>query len=503
MTSQSACEWLVQHSRETAYLKSINRLLSWDQRTQIPAKGQAHRAAQLSLLAGMIHERDTDPRVAEHLARVEGAELVQDASGVAAVNVREWRRNFDQATKIPQTLAVALAQAAAEAETVWEGARPQNDWETFRPYLERMVALKVEEAQALGYTQEPYDALLDLYEPGETAAILAPVFAQLREALVALLQDIQGSRVRTDRTILQRQFPAGAQEAFARRTAAAIGYDLAAGRLDPTAHPFSTSIGPGDARITTRYDEHDFGMAFFGVLHEAGHALYSQGLPVEHWGTPRGESISLGIHESQSRLWENFVGRSPGFWQHFFPLAQQSFPALKDVSLAAFHLAVNDVRPSLIRTEADEVTYNLHIIFRFELERALLRGEFTVAELPAAWNGRVKEFLGLDTPDFSHGVMQDVHWSGGHFGYFPTYTLGNLYAAQLFQRAAAEVGEPEARFAQGNFLPLLNWLREKIHGQGKRYWPRQLVQEATGEELNPGYLVSYLQEKFGALYDLK
>ena len=502
MTAQEAYQWLVQHSRETAHLKSIKKLLSWDQRTQIPPKGQTHRAAQLALVAGWLHDRETDPQVGERLARVEASPLAQDAAGVAAVNVREWRRDYDRVTRIPQALAVALAQAAAEGQTVWERTRPQNDWQTFRPYLERLVALKREEAAALGYVREPYDALLDLYEPGETAAVLAPLFAQLRQGLLGLLDAIQGSRRRADTSLLQRHFPAADQESFARLAAARLGYDFAAGRLDPTAHPFSVSLGPGDARITTRYDEDYFNTAFFGVLHEAGHALYNQGLPPEHWGTPMGESVSLGIHESQSRLWENFVGRSRGFWQFFYPLAQKRFPALQGAGLEAFHFAVNAVSPSLIRTEADEVTYNLHILLRFELERALIGGELQVADLPAAWDDRVKEFLGLATPDFRQGVMQDVHWSGGHFGYFPTYTLGNLYAAQLFARAAEELGNFPEMFSQGSFAPLLQWLRQRIHVQAKRHGPRDLVQAATGEALDSEYLLRYLERKFAELYDL-
>ena len=503
MTAQEAYQWLRQHSRETAHLKSIKKLLSWDQRTQIPPKGHAQRAAQLALVAGWLHDRETDPRVGENLAWVEASPLVQDAESVTAVNVREWRRDYDRATRIPQPLAVALAQAAAEGQTVWERTRPQNDWQTFRPYLERLVALKREQAQALGYAREPYDALLDLYEPGETAAGLAPLFSELRAALVALLDAIQGSRRRPDPSLLKRHFPAAAQESLARLAAESIGYDFAAGRLDPTAHPFSVSLGPGDARITTRYDEYFFSTAFFGVLHEAGHALYNQGLPEEHWGNPMGESVSLGIHESQSRLWENFVGRSRGFWQFFYPLAQKAFPGLEDIGLDAFHFAVNAVSPSLIRTEADEVTYNLHILLRFELERALMGGDLQVAALPGAWNDRVQEFLGLATPDFSQGVMQDVHWSGGHFGYFPTYTLGNLYAAQLFARAQEELGPLPERFSRGTFLPLLQWLRQRIHGQAKRHWPRRLVQVATGAALAPQYLIGYLQGKFGELYDLR
>ncbi|MFZ5449295.1 MAG: carboxypeptidase M32 [Thermodesulfobacteriota bacterium] len=501
MTPEEAYQWLEQHSRETAYYISMGHLLGWDQRTHIPPNGHAHRHNQLAMLAKWIHARATDPRVGEHLAKVESSLLVSDPSTVAAVNVREWRRDYDRATKIPQDLAVALAKATAEGETAWEQTRPNNDWDTFKPFLHKIVALKREEAQALGYAQEPYDAHLDNYEPGETAAALAPLLAQLREDLIGILSAIQGSSRSPQSEVVRRHFPKEAQERLARLAAQSIGYDFAGGRLDPTAHPFSTDIGPGDVRITTRYDENAFSQAFFGTLHEAGHALYDQGLPAEHWGTPRGNPVSLGIHESQSRMWENLVGRSLGFWRYFYPRVQEAFSVLQGVDLEVFHFAVNEVKPSLIRTEADEVTYNLHILLRFELERALMNGDLQVEDLPGAWNDKMQTFLGLAPPDFSQGVMQDIHWSAGHFGYFPTYTLGNLYAAQFFAQAQKDLGPLEDKFAEGTFAPLLLWLRNRIHSQGQRLWARSLVREITGEDLQPHYLVRYLQEKFGLLYN--
>jgi carboxypeptidase Taq len=272
--------------------------------------------------------------------------------------------------------------------------------------------------------------------------------------------------------------------------------------MDATAHPFTVGIGPGDVRITTRYDEGYFSMAFFGAVHETGHALYDQGLPVVHWGTPMSEAASLGIHESQSRLWENLVGRSRGFWSHFYPSARDCFPVLADVPLNAFHFAINQVSPSLIRTEADEVTYNLHIMVRFELELELIGGRMEARDLPEAWNEKMQAYLGLQPPDYASGVMQDIHWSEGAMGYFPTYTLGNLYAAQFFARARRDLGDLEAAFSRGELAPLLQWLREKIHAQGKRYRPRELLKAVTGEDLNPGYLVSYLEDKFRELYGL-
>jgi carboxypeptidase Taq len=503
MKPEDAYEWLLNHGRETAYLASTRSLLYWDQRTHIPPKGNAHRASQLDVLARLVHERRIDPRRGEMLAVVEGSSLVRDPLSVEAVNVREWRRAFDRATKVPPRLAAELEKAASEGETAWETARPLNDWKSFEPYLDRMVALKREQASALGSgTTEPYDALLEDYEPGETAERLKPIFANLRDKLVDLLRRIGESSLRPDPSVLRRRFPVEAQDAFAREVVKRLGYDLGGGRMDATAHPFTVGIGPGDVRITTRYDEGYFSMAFFGAVHETGHALYDQGLPVVHWGTPMSEAASLGIHESQSRLWENLVGRSRGFWSHFYPSARDCFPVLADVPLNAFHFAINQVSPSLIRTEADEVTYNLHIMVRFELELELIGGRMEARDLPEAWNEKMQAYLGLQPPDYASGVMQDIHWSEGAMGYFPTYTLGNLYAAQFFARARRDLGDLEAAFSRGELAPLLQWLREKIHAQGKRYRPRELLKAVTGEDLNPGYLVSYLEDKFRELYGL-
>ena len=496
MSFNQAYEWLIRHSRETALLESVSRLLSWDQRTHLPPKGHSHRAEQLAFLARLIHEREIDPQVGEHLATVEASLEARDPDSEVAVNLREWRRTYERKTRIPSELAVALAQAAAEGQTAWEDARPRNDWQGFLPYLARLVELSREEAQALGYDREPYDALLDGYEVGETAAALESLFSRLKPPLVTLLDELQARPRKKVESVLYGYFPRDLQEQFCREAVAQIGYDFEAGRLDSTAHPFSTGLGPGDVRITTRYDEHFFPTAFFGTLHEAGHALYNQGLPVEHWGTPRGRSVSLGIHESQSRIWENLVGRSWGFWRHFFPRARELFAALAGVSPRDFYLAVNQVKPSLIRTEADEVTYNLHVIFRFELERDLINGRLLVKDLPEAWNAKMQEYLGLTPPDYRMGLMQDVHWSAGLFGYFPTYTLGNLYAAQFFARATQDLGDLEDLFAGGDFAPLLHWLRERIHSQGSRYRPRDLVRVVTGGDLDSRFLEEYLRGKF-------
>ncbi len=501
MKPQEAYRWLLEHSRETAYLASFSKLAGWDQATYTPKKGHAHRAQMQAVLAKTLHQRATDPRIGEMLAVVEGSDWLGPPESVEAVNVREWRRAYNFQTKVPERLAVELAQATSEGEAIWQEARPKNDWVGFKPVLKKIFGLTRELAEAVGYQDEPYDALLDQYEPGATAKQLEPIFQQLREATVGLLQRIEGSSKRPNTSLLHRPFPQAAQESFGKAVMAKIGFDLEAGRLDVVAHPFMQGIGPGDVRLTTRYDELNFNTGFFSIVHEMGHGLYGQGLLPEHFGTPMGTEISLGIHESQSRTWENLVARSLGFWRYFWPHAQQHFESLRDVRLEDFHFAINAVAPSLIRIEADEVTYNLHILIRFEIELALLRGDLGLDEAPEAWDARYQAYLGLKAPEIKDGLMQDVHWSAGLIGYFPTYALGNLYGAQFFAQAEKDLGYLEAQFERGEFAPLLNWTRE-IHRQGSRYWPRDLLRHITGEDLNPQYLINYLNRKFGMLYEV-
>ena len=485
---------------DTAYYHSLGALAGWDQRTYIPPKGHAHRARQFAALARLLHQRRTDPRIGDWIEALEGAAFLDDPAAPETVNVREWRRAYERARKVPEDLAVALARAQSEGESAWEGLREADDWAGFEPYLKNLVQLTREYAEAVGYETEAYDALLDDYEPGERAARLQEMFAVLGRESRALLEAIMASPQQPPRGVLERDYPVDVQASVVRQIVGRIGYDLEGGRIDPTIHPFELAVGPGDVRITTRYYPDYLGAALFGGIHEAGHAMYEQGLPADHWGTPMGEAASMGVHESQSRLWENAVGRSLGFWRYFYPLLQENFSALADVSLTDFHRAVNAVRPSLIRVEADELTYNLHIMIRFELELALFRGQLEVADLPGAWNEKYREYLGIEPPDYKSGVMQDVHWASGSFGYFPTYSLGNVYAAQLFAAAEKELGDLEEAFARGEFAPLLAWLRENIHVHGRRYQPRQLVERASGKQPDAETLVAYLKRRFGILY---
>ncbi len=388
-------------------------------------------------------------------------------------------------------------------QQVWAEARKANDFARFQPLLERTVELKRQEAAAIGYDETPYDALLDEFEPGAKTSEVTRVLAGLRDQLVPLVAEIAASSRRPNLEPLKRRFPIDLQEQFGRRAAEAIGYDFAAGRLDVTDHPFCTTLGPRDVRLTTRYDENFLPGAFFSTLHEAGHGMYEQGLPADRYGLPTGQAVSLGIHESQSRMWENLVGRSRAFWEHFFPQAQAMFgAALADVRLDDFYFAINDVRPSLIRTESDEATYNLHILVRFELEQALLLDELRVADLPAAWREKYRHYLGIEPPNDADGVLQDVHWSSGAIGYFPTYSLGNLYAAQLFEQAVRELGDLHAMFRRGEFVPLRDWLRNHVHSHGRRYRASELARRVTGVPLSHEALLRHLRGKFAPLYGL-
>jgi carboxypeptidase Taq len=502
-TPEQAYAELIRRAREAAVLESVGGVLGWDESTYMPRRGSAYRGEQTAVVARLCHEMRTAGAVGQLLAEVEASGLVRDPGGDAAVNVRELRRAYDRAVKLPPGLVEELARVTTQAQQVWRDARKASDFAAFRPWLEHIVRLVRAKAQALGHAEVPYDALLDEYEPGARSAEIADVFAALRAELVPLVAAVADSGKRPHRDILEREYPVERQRLFAESAAAAVGFDFEAGRLDESAHPFCSGIGPGDCRITTRYNARHFNEAFFGTLHEAGHALYEQGLPAEHHGTPLGSYASLGIHESQSRLWENQVGRGRPFWEHFFPRARQTFPAaLRDVALDDWLFAVNEVRPSFIRVEADEATYNLHVLLRFELEQALLRGDLAVADVPGAWNEKFEGLFGLVPPGDAQGCLQDVHWSFGGLGYFPTYTLGNLYAAQFMARARADLPGLDDDFRRGEFGRLKGWLNEKVHAAGMRYRAGELCLHVTGRPLSHRPLVEYLRGKYAPLYGL-
>jgi carboxypeptidase Taq len=493
---------LVAAVQQCRLLDSCGAVLGWDERTYMPRKGSAHRGEQMALLAKLAHEMLTSPRIGEWLAEASSASQAEGESPELA-NLREIRRGYERACKLPADLVEELARTTTQAQQVWDLARRDDDFPAFEPWLKKIIQLKRREAAAIGYSHTPYDALLEEYEPGATTAEIETVFGDLRRDLVALLERILGSGKRPNAAILKRDFPVDRQVIFGQAAAAAIGFDFSAGRLDVTSHPFCSTAGPGDVRLTTRYNPRHFSDGFFSILHEAGHGIYEQGLPAEHFGTPCGTAASMGIHESQSRLWENQVGRSRVFWEHFFPRARQTFVgALDDVKLDDFVFAINDVQPSFIRVEADEATYNLHIILRFELEQALIRGDLEAGDVPDAWNEKFHAYFGLRPPSQREGCLQDIHWSFGGFGYFPTYTLGNLYAAQFMNQARIELPGLEHAMRQGDFSGLKGWLNQRIHFHGQRWRAADLCRRVTGAGFSHKPLIAYLTGKYTELFGL-
>lgn len=499
MPGESYAEFL-ERVREIRRANAIESLLAWDQETYMPRRGAADRAQQLALIAGVAHDRLTSADFAGLLARVERDTPPGDSP--EAANVREMRRLHDRAARVPTELVREIARCSALAKAAWQEARRLSRFGDFAPHLERLLELKRRVADCVGYKTEPYDALLDEYEPGAKSADIERVFHSLRPQLSALVAAISSAPRRPDVSVLKRGFPLDKQRAFVQRVLEAMGFDFERGRLDVSAHPFCSGQTPADVRLTTRYQEQWLPAALFGAIHEAGHGLYEQGLDAAHTDTPMAMAVSLGIHESQSRMWENLIARGRPFWEHWFAPLQAEFPALADVTLDAFHFAVNAVSPSFIRVEADEVTYNLHIMLRFDVERRLLRGELPVRDVPDAWNTAMRDYLGITPPDDARGCLQDIHWALGIFGYFPTYALGNLYAAQFLAAARRTLGDLDGMVRGGNLTPLREWVRDNIHRHGMRYPADVLCRRVTGAQLSDQPFIDYLHAKYRPLYGL-
>lgn len=502
--SRDVLEQVTQRVRETALLESSLALLEWDERTGLPKKAGVYRAEQIKLLSGMIHRRKTDARFGEQLDRLAESDLAAEPESPVGATIGRLCKEFQRNSRLPVDLVEALSQATVVAQQAWEQARAEDDWSQFEPHMEGVFALRKRQAELLrdeGGTL--YDALLDEYEEGAKSQSLASVFEQLRLPLVALVQELAGSASPPSGQSWKARVPKDRQRQVSRWVAEAVGYCFDRGRLDETSHPFCTTLGPDDCRILTRYQEDYFPSGFYGTLHEAGHGLYEQGLPSEWYGLPPGKAASLGVHESQSRMWENFVGRSQAFWQWCFPQVLSRVAGGWDaLNAEQVYRDANLVKPSLIRVEADEVTYNLHILIRFEIEQQLMTGELEVAQAPDAWNERYEHYLGIRPATHRDGILQDVHWSAGLIGYFPTYTLGNLYAAQLMEAAAADLGDMEVIFRNGEFRVLLEWLRSHVHCHGFCRHPQKLIQSACGKPLDAGPLVSYLRNKLAPIYGL-
>lgn len=483
--------------REQEDLGGALSLLQWDQETYMPAGAAETRARQIGALAAILHERRTEPAFLDRVDALAARE--SELEPWQAVDVRETKWHTDRERALDTGLVRERSQLHAETRAHWIRGRKQNDFAGLVPYLERIVDIERRVARCIDDSRDPYAVLLESYEPGMTVAAVERCFAELSDKLRPLVQDLPPvTAAAAAPTALEGDFPLDRQRAFNERVAKEIGFDFDKGRLDVAAHPFSMSIGD-DVRLTTRYDEKDLRYSLYSTIHETGHGLYSQGLDPEAHGLPRGHACSLGVHESQSRLWENIVGRSAGFWEYFLPAAKETFPALHDASLRAVLRSANEARRSFIRTESDEITYNLHVILRFNLERALIDGTLPVTDLPQAWAREMRQLLGIEPADHSQGALQDVHWFSGAIGYFPTYTLGNIYAAELAAAAERDLGSLHDLMRRGEFGALLAWLRTKVHRRGQTQRGHQLVATAIGHEPQAQALVSHLEGKIQLL----
>jgi len=493
---------LVAKLKRVHVLGTVAGLLGWDEQVNLPADSSDQRAEQMALLAELQHAAAADPAIGELLAELEKCRqsggTVSETDDMRVV-VREARKDYDRVVKLPAEFVAEKARLSSAAYHGWAAAKAKSDFSAFAPHLEKHLAMAKEEAAYLGWGDRPYDYAIDKHDPGMDAATISALFVELKEGLVPLVRAIAASPVRA-RADIFKNFPVEAQREFLREVTERLGFNYRRGRIDVSLHPFCEGAG-ADIRMTTRFDADNPLDSLFSSIHETGHGLYEQGLPLDRQGMPLGQNAGMGVHESQSRLWENQVSRSRAFWKFFEPRLREKFPAqLATVSSEELYLAVNQVSPTLIRVDSDEVHYNLHILLRFELEQRLFSGELAVADLPAAWNALSRELLGLAPSSDKQGVLQDVHWSGGAFGYFPSYCLGNMIAAQLWFTVQKAMPGLEDDFAKGDFSRLLGWLRTHVHEQGRRFDTLSLVRTVTGEELTPQYLLRYLKERYAPLY---
>lgn len=473
-------------------------VLSWDKEVNMPPKGAAHRTQQIATLSTLAHELFMDSELKEVLKELKANEqaLPADAQRNLTLTLHEHSRIQSLDAAFVRRRSVVCSQAY----DAWLKARAANDFSLFQAALKEVVDIKKEEAERLGYVEHPYNALLEEFEPGYTAAMLDTLFEDVKVKLIDLVQEIR-KRPQVENHFLHQHFPKDKQWATSIELLKRIGYDFEAGRQDWSPHPFTVNFSSKDVRVTTRVDENDLNNLIWSSLHEGGHALYEQGLPEQYYGLPMSRHISLGIHESQSRLWENNVGRSLAFWQAHFPYLQQQFPKqLSGISVEQFYAAMNKIQTGFIRTEADELHYHFHVLIRYELEKALLEDDLQVKDLNTAWNDLYKKYLDVDVPDDNRGVLQDVHWSYGHIGYFPTYSLGSFYAAQFFQQAEKELPKLREQIAQGDTSTLLHWLQKNIYQQGRRYEANELCEKLTGKPLNFDYFYQYATDKYHEIY---
>lgn len=496
MTNYSKYKELLRKIADVQYASAV---LNWDQETYMPPKGAEFRAQQLSTLAGIAHELSTTEELGELLEHLKKDDSLTEKE---KRNIKESLKKYKDNKKYTTEFVQQLSKTISEAFQSWQKAKSENNFSIFAPFLEKLVKLKREECCILGFQTHPYDALLDQYEPEAKTADLEVLFADVRSQLVDFVKQI-AAKPQNQESFMFAHYNIQKQWDFGMKLLKQMGYDFDAGRQDISSHPFTTNFSSEDVRVTTRINENDLSEMIWSCIHEGGHALYEQGLPVSEYGLPSGEYVSLGIHESQSRLWENNVGRGLSYWKGNYKKLNETFPEnLKNVSVNDFYKAMNIVKPSLIRTSADELTYHFHVLIRFEIEKALIEGTLEVKDLPGYWNKKYKEYLGIEVPSDAQGVLQDIHWSHGSFGYFPTYSLGSFYAAQFYAHAKKDIANLESEIENGNMSPLLDWLRLKVHKFGKYNTAKDLCIIITGEKLNFKYFMDYAKIKYSKLYDL-
>jgi carboxypeptidase Taq len=487
---------------EVVDLAGAAMVLVWDHRTMMPRAGTAARAEQLGTITRIAHEMFTSPEVGRLLDELEPWAETLDRDSTEASLVRRARRDYDKQVRVPSSLRAEMSRQSAIATPVWEEARERSDWSMFRPHLETALELRRRYVDCFDPADADYDILLDDYEPGMRTAEVRAVFDELKAGLVPLIAEIGERADAVDDSCLRGDFPIDAQERVEGAILAAFGFTADSWRMDETVHPFASRSGPDDIRLTTRHHEDNL-HSIFSSMHEFGHGLYEHGTDRELARTPLGRGASLGLHESQSRMWENLVGRSRPFWQRYFPLVQEAFPKqFAAVDAEGFYRAVNGVRPSLIRIDSDEATYNLHIVLRFELEQEMITGRLAAADVPEAWDAKMAEYLGVEVPDVADGALQDTHWASGSIGYFPTYALGNIVSAQLWERITEDIPDIYEQIGRAEFAPLREWLREHVHRHGRKYLPGELLERVTGSGLDSQPLLRYLRDKLGEIYEL-
>jgi carboxypeptidase Taq len=477
-------------------LERISRVLNWDQQTKMPSAGWQHRGDHLATIRRISHETLIAPETGRLLEELRGVEESLEPASDDGALIRLARREYEKASKVPTELRAEMTRTATEARTIWVQARAESDFELFRPALERTYELRDEYVRCFGDVAELYDILLDDFEPETTTAEVTETFRELKAELIPLIAELRDADV--DDSFLQGTFPVDAQERLANEVVSLFGFRPNTWRLDPTEHPFASGAGVDDIRITTHYDPETM-KSFFSTMHEYGHGLYGHQLPRHLERLPTGGPCSLGIHESQSRMWENLVGRSRPFWEFFYPRAQDAFPEqLRGVELDRFIGGINRVKPSLIRIKADEVTYGMHVILRFELEQDLINGRVAVRDLPHVWNERMQEYLGVDVPNDAQGVLQDTHWASGHIGYFSTYLLGTVMSVQIWEKVLEDIPDLEEQIGRGEFAALREWLGENVHSLGRKFSPQETLRRATGSTIDPKPYLAYLRAKYGA-----